>query len=354
MRFRPVGYYLLFLLIGLCQFTAKAQFVANGGPDKTICPGVGVPIGGAPAASGGQAPYTYSWSPSTGLSSTSLPNPTATPSTDITYTLTVTDDTNAVATDVVSVVISSILYAGAGPDTSICENSFAQLGNFWNPTGGGITYSWAPGSTLSDSGAARPTSTPTGTTSYTVTATIAGCPPKIDVVTVTVIPTPAIDAGSDTTIRQGERVTLQGSGAWSYFWSPTATLTYPSTAYPDAEPLVTTVYYLSGADASGKCWAYDSVTVFVEPNDELFFYNTFTPNGDGNNDTWYIGNINKYPENKLEIYNRNGRLLYKSNGYQNDWNGEAFGLELPAATYFYVMDPGNGMGVRNGTVTIIR
>lgn len=354
MLFSTIRFFFLCLVLILVNISVKAQpLTANAGTDKTICPGTSVPIGGTPSATGGLAPYTYSWSPSTGLSSSTAANPTASPGSDISYTLTVTDDTNAVSMDVVTITNSYILYVNAGADTSICENSYAQIGGTSNGGGPGVTYSWSPGSSLSDSTAPRPVSTPTSTTSYTLTASIPGCPPKVDVMTVIVIPTPALDAGPDTTIHTGERVTLHGSGAWDYFWTPMETLQYWNTANPDAEPIITTVYYLQGADPSKKCYAYDSVTVFVEPSDAVVFYNTFTPNGDGNNDTWYIGNIHKYPENKLEIYNRNSKLLFKANGYNNDWDGKAFGNELPAATYFYVMDLGNGMGVYHGTVTII-
>ena len=43
---------------------------------------------------GGFPPYTYSWSPTTGLSNASIPNPVATPANTTTYTLTVTDNYN--------------------------------------------------------------------------------------------------------------------------------------------------------------------------------------------------------------------------------------------------------------------
>ena len=197
-------------------------------------------------------------------------------------------------------------------------------------------------------------SNPIQTTTYTLTATISGCPPKTDVVDVTVIPTPKIDAGINITIQEGETATLNGTGGSVYDWSPKNTLTYPYTANPNAEPTATTTYYLYGADPANKCPAYDSVIVFVEPKDKVVFYNTFTPNNDGNNDTWYIGNIFKYPNNSLEIYNRDGKLLYKTTQYTNSWDGKAYGNALPAGTYFYIMDLGDGNEKYHGTVTIVK
>ena len=125
-----------------------------------------------------------------------------------------------------------------------------------------------------------------------------------------------------------------------------------STIFLFAELLICT-YYLYGTDNSNTCPNYDSVIVTVIPNDELVFYNTFTPNNDGNNDTWYIGNVYKYPNNKLEIYNRNGKLVYKASSYVNNWDGHAFGERLPAGTYFWVFELGDGKGKKHGDVTII-
>ena len=346
----------LIALIAILVFCkpSSAQLVANAGPDKIVCPGSSVLIGGSPAASGGLAPYTYSWSPPNFLSSTTSPNPSCTLGGYATYTLTVRDDTGAVATDQVVMSLNYVSNVNAGNDTSICVNSYALLGADLNIAGAGVTYSWSPTTYLNSNILPRPTSTPLSTISYTLTATPTGCPVRTSVVTVTIIPNPPINAGPDVTINEGQNTVLQATGGFYYAWSPQTTLTYPYTSQPDAQPTVTTTYYLYGTDQTNKCPAYDSVIVTVIPDDEPVFYNTFTPNGDGNNDTFYIGNIYKYPNNKLEIYNRNGKLVYSANGYVNSWDGKAFGMELPAATYYYVLDLGDSKGTKHGTVTIIK
>lgn len=351
-RIIRVSGFLTFILLFIACKTSFAQLTANAGTDKLVCPGVNTALGGAPSAAGGLAPYTYSWTPATFLSSTSASNPTCTATSYAVYTLTVTDDTGAVATNQVVINVYYIAYVNAGNDTSICENSYALLGNDLNISGAGVTYSWLPATYLNDNTLPRPTCTPTSTITYTLTATSDSCTPALSYVTVTIIPTPPINAGPDVTIQEGEITTLTANGGFYYAWFPEPIM-YEFTANPDVEPLVTTTYYLYGTDGSKTCPAYDSVTVTVIPNDELVFYNTFTPNGDGNNDTWYIGNIYKYPNNKLEIYNRNGRLIYKTSSYINNWDGKAFGETLPEGTYFYVMDLGDGKGKKHGTVTII-
>ena len=349
-----INYFYLILFSLFIVNSVSAQLSVNAGADQTICPSGSANIGGSPAAMGGLAPYTYSWSPTIGLNQTNGANPIASPTATTSYTLTVTDDTGAVKTDVVIIAMSPIYYINAGRDTSICVASFAGIGGNNNVTWAGINYSWSPGAELNDSTLNNPVASPTQTTTYTLTATIAGCPAKTDFVTVVIIPTPLINAGNDTTINEGETAILCGSGGFNYIWTPQNTLTYPYTANPDAEPIVTTTYYLYGTDASNKCPAYDEVTVYIIPNNAVVFYNTFTPNGDGNNDTWYIGNIYKYPNNKLEVYNRYGKLVYKASSYINNWEGKAFGEDLPSATYFYIMDLGDGSKTFHGTVTIVR
>lgn len=343
-----------FLLSFIAAISCFAQFSAHAGPDIVICPGVGATIGGSPSAQGGVSPYKYSWQPSSGLSSASNPNPLATPSVNTTYTLTITDDTGAVRSDVVTISINDIVHINAGRDTSICELSSASIGTPSNNYPG-VTYSWSPGSTLNDSTSGAPVASPgLKSITYTLTASTAGCPNRTDRVTVTVIPTPPINAGPDTTIHEGAVAILHGSGGFSYAWGNTPEIVYQYSASCDVEPTITTTYYLYGTDETGKCPGYDNVTVTVIPDDEVVIYNTFTPNGDGNNDNWYMGNILKYPDNKLEVYNRYGKLVYKVAGYVNTWDGRVAGEELPSGTYFYDLDLGTGFPKYHGTVTIVK
>jgi len=72
--------------------------VADAGVDETVTPDApSVTIGGSPAVIGGVPPYTYSWSPTTGLDNPNSANPTATPGQTRTYTLTVTDSATPTA-----------------------------------------------------------------------------------------------------------------------------------------------------------------------------------------------------------------------------------------------------------------
>ncbi len=68
-------------------------------------------------------------------------------------------------------------------------------------------------------------------------------------------------------------------------------------------------------------------------------YNILTPNGDGDNDVWYIGGIERYPDNEVQIYDKWGDLVYERRGYDNSWDGtlRGTGRGVPDGTYFYVI-----------------
>jgi gliding motility-associated-like protein len=110
---------------------------------------------------------------------------------------------------------------------------------------------------------------------------------------------------------------------------------------------------VTALDVNG-CLSWDTVRVNVLPFDEPIFYSAFTPNGDGNNDFFYIGNIQKFPDNILKVYNRYGQVIYTSAQYKNDWDGSYQGNKIPTGTYFYVFDTGTDRGRYKCTVTILR
>jgi gliding motility-associated-like protein len=83
-----------------------------------------------------------------------------------------------------------------------------------------------------------------------------------------------------------------------------------------------------------------------------------TPNGDGINDTWFINNIQNYPNNSVKVYNRWGDLIFSKNNYQNDWNGSYTKGEnnnLISSSYYYQIDlDGNGSIDHQGWIFITK
>lgn len=343
-----------FFVALLLTTTVVAQtLVVNAGNNTIICPGTTATIGGAPTATGGTPPYTYSWTPATNLSSTTVSNPIANPTAPIYYFVTVTDALGNTDYDSVGVNLYPIYAYNGGPDISICIGSSGTLGGPNNSLAGGSTYTWTPASGLDNPSAPNPVTSTTVTTTYSVTITSPNCASKQYTVTVTVNPLPVVTACCATTIYEGQTANLLATGAVLYSWGPSATISNPYTAATTAEPITTTLYYVFGEDANG-CQDWDSLTVTVIPSSEIVFYNTFSPNGDGVNDWFYIGNAYKYPQCRLEVYTRTGQLVYAKTGYDNSWDGTNYGDKLPEATYYYVFTPGDGTETKYGYVTILR
>ena len=154
--------------------------IVNAGQDQVIytCPNDSVFIGSLPTASGLNPPFTYSWSPSTGLSSTSTSNPYVKGITsNTTYTVVVNDTFGCISAD--SVVIStqsSTLDATIVPfgPTTWCAYSGGSTLLFASPTGGTppYTYQWS-GSNLTSTTATTTTANPNlpGTYTYRLTIT---------------------------------------------------------------------------------------------------------------------------------------------------------------------------------------
>ena len=84
------------------------------------------------------------------------------------------------------------------------------------------------------------------------------------------------------------------------------------------------------------------------PATSLTPYNGISLNGDNKNDYFHIGGIEKYPENIVRIYNKNGLKVFEVTGYDNknqSFKGFTQGevtvkksLELPIGTYFYFIE----------------
>ncbi|MBO6880310.1 gliding motility-associated C-terminal domain-containing protein [Winogradskyella sp.] len=121
-----------------------------------------------------------------------------------------------------------------------------------------------------------------------------------------------------------------------------------------------TVFVLNANGGTDVNPSNDEDTAAVDPIC-LTIYNEFSPNGDGVNETFVIDCLERFPNNKLEVYNRWGNIVYTKNGYLNDWDGTSNGRavinqsdKLPVGTYYYVLDLGDGSEPRVGWLYINR
>ncbi|HEY1023484.1 MAG TPA: gliding motility-associated C-terminal domain-containing protein, partial [Flavisolibacter sp.] len=169
-----------------------------------------------------------------------------------------------------------------------------------------------------------------------------------------VYPVPTVSAGPDKILLEGGIDSLNGSGngrSLAYAWSPSNWLSNPSVPNPQTRALDDITYTLIVTSADG-CSASDNVFVKVLKMPSI--PNVFTPNGDGINDRWEIKYLETYPGATVEIYNRYGQLLFRSQGYSQAWDGRYNGKPVPAGTYYYIVDPKNNRKQIAGFVDVIR
>lgn len=234
------------------------QVVVNPAPVVTINPNpTAICIGGSVVITASGA-TSYVWSPGTGLSCTTCPNPTANPTTTTTYTVTGTSS-GCTGTATVTVTVNPLPTITINPNApSICAGSNVPL-----TASGASTYVWTPATGLSCTTCANPTASPTTTTTYTVTGTSAAGCTGTATVTVTVNPLPTITLGpSNPTVCPGGSVNLTASGATTYVWSPATYLNQTTGANVTSTPAVTTTYTVTGTGPGG-CTATSTITVTV-------------------------------------------------------------------------------------------
>ncbi len=192
-----------------------------------------------------------------------------------------------------------------------------------------------------------------------------------DTTQMSILETPTAEAGPDQSLENPETVilttteyqlgTTSGAGI-SYNWSSSVddlelSVTNPSDLLTlvQASPTEAATWYTLTVSNSLGCTAQDSMLVTI--NFSVFIPSGFSPNNDGNNDMFQIHNIDKYPGNRVEIYNRWGSLIYSADDYgisEQFWDGTHNGKDLPMATYYYIVDLKDGSDQIAGPVTIIK
>ena len=107
-------------------------------------------------------------------------------------------------------------------------------------------------------------------------------------------------------------------------------------------------------DNCDLAWAY--ITVSPPLDNDCFIPNYFSPNGDESNPTFLIDCLEDvFTDNNLVIFNRWGDEVYSAEPYRNDWTGQRDGNDLPAGTYFYILNlTPDGANCKQGFITIIK
>lgn len=160
------------------------------------------------------------------------------------------------------------------------------------------------------------------------------------------LPKPEISLPSRHSICVGKNLKLDPgfySEEYSFQWSDgvESPVNFVSSEQPQAR-----IYSLQIIGCESYSW---QTTVVFEPCD-LTIPNVITPNGDGKNDYFVIKGLSNYPGSKLLIMDRSGQEVYRSDNYQNDFNGAG----LARGSYYYILKiNNNSQTVKKGNLNIV-
>lgn len=305
--------------------------IANG--TASICPGVNTLIS-AVASNGNGGPYSYSWSPTTGLANATAASTNASPAVTTTYTVTASDGCSPTATTTVTVTVLPVPVVNLSADTTsgcapLCV-SFTDLSSVatgtintwaWNFGGDGTSTSQNPSHCFNTAGL------------YSISLTVtsgAGCSNDTTITNMINVFANPVAAFSWTprpaSILEPTVYFYNQSSSdvitwdWTFGDGNTSTQINPINTYPDAEG----ANYIATLFVTNANGCVDSVQNVVEVLPEFTFFipNAFTPNGDGINDDFNgkgIG-ITKY---ELYIFDRWGNMIFFTDSLYKNWDGKA-------------------------------
>jgi gliding motility-associated-like protein len=283
-----------------------------------------------------------------------IKNPTATPLVTTNYHV-VGNIGKCIAEDDITVTPIPYPAANAGPDNTICFGQSAQLS-----ASGGSIYSWSPSAFLTATNIPNPVSVrPTDNVRYIVTVRdVLGCPKPVKDTVFLFVAKIKADAGPrDTSVVLDQPLQLFATGSINYSWTPTTWLNNPNINNPIALPRNDIEYVVRVSNNAG-CFALDSIRVRVFTiKPDLLVPNSFTPNGDGNNDIFKPIAIGMKSVDIFRVYNRWGQMIYSGTGNGSGWDGTFGGAKQEMATYVWYaegVDYLNNKIKRKGSVVLIR
>jgi gliding motility-associated-like protein len=307
----------------------------NAGPDTTICLNDHAllhPTGGV----------SYVWSPPSSLSCDSCANPLATPNTATSYIVRGKDIHGCTNVDTIEVFIKTKTTSIAHGSGEICQGESLRIGD---SAGYNAVYTWVPSYGLNDPHIDTPLANPDTSVLYMAVAQQGSCIADTQYVNVIVHPRPVIDLGPDQTIIAGSTVQLNIVGAHldTLVWKPGESLSCDSCLSPIASPKKTTKYFVV-VHTDFNCYDSSSVTINVIcDHSQVYMPNTFTPNGDGQNDVFYPRGKGLQIIKSFKIFDRWGQKVFERDNFNTNekdhgWDGTFKGAPLSPDVYVYLID----------------
>lgn len=210
--------------------------------------------------------YTYKWVPPTGLSDPTIPNPTISPTGDITYTVFISNpNSGCYRRGDVFVKVPPLFTVDTGADTSVCYTNSVKLHTTVSLTGD-YEYLWRPTANVSDQSSPTPSVRPNTNTDYIVFVKNknTGCI-KSDTIKVSVYPDFTLKTFGDTVLCPYETgvdihaLATPGTN-FTYKWTPDAGMADPTLPDQVVHPVSDTVFQVLAHRDNG-CWKKDSVQI---------------------------------------------------------------------------------------------
>jgi gliding motility-associated-like protein len=240
------------------------------------------------------------------------------------------------ASDTIKVSYRPMPLVDLGNDTAICQGSTLMLDAF-QPN---ATYLWSNGDAadainVQDQGV------------YWVAVTVDGCE-ATDSIQISYLILPRFPLGNDTTLCEDQTLILKpDAGNVSFLWQDGSTGSTFSVKQPGTYKVT----------LSNQCETVSDEIMVQRGLCELYMPNAFTPNHDGINDVFRV----KYPAFiktfYMQIFNRWGQLVYRSDNPYKGWDGIFNGTQQSAGNYVWtvLLTDVNGNSKRyKGTVLLIQ
>lgn len=247
-------------------FVFNYSLTPSGSP--TLCQGNSIPAGVSFSTSPSLSQYSYSWSPTTFLigGAGNYQNTIITPtvasgaSATLIYTVVVTPSLiNCPQTKTLAIVIANPQTPAITPVPDLCPDSPIYTIQTTPPGGSFISSSPA----LTSNGLITPTLASFGTNTFVYSQAIGTCVASASGSFFINTP-PLIFISGATTLCEGLYTTLLANGASTYTWSNLVT-----TPFTTVNPIVTTIYSVTGTDALTNCSSMKTITVTVLPKPVL-------------------------------------------------------------------------------------
>ncbi len=224
---------------------------------------------------------------------------------------------------------------------------------------GGVLYLWKSNAAFSHPDSAITWFFPDSSETLSLTVTDSNNCTDSTSADLRVVQRPGIQASEDTSIIIGEELMLimVSDQPGEIIWKPEELFDCPNCPNPILKPLKDTTVCVSLTDFDG-CFTVDTcIRIGVEGKFSLDLPETFTPNGDGNNDLLYIRGWGIQELLEWKIFNRWGELVFETTDLQEGWDGRHKGEAQNMETFSYTVRILNYAGEemqKAGFVTLIR